>query len=71
MGIGKGEIKNLIELEPLVVGRREDAFDVGLALGGEGRVWEDKVQTSGDLFRPLPHHLRPHDRPAGAEAVEA
>ncbi|RWW27252.1 hypothetical protein BHE74_00047493 [Ensete ventricosum] len=51
--------------------RREYAFDVGLALGGKGRVGEDEVQSADYLLRPLPHHLRPHDRAAGAEAMEA
>jgi len=62
---------DLVELEPLVVRRVEDALDVGLALGGERRVGEDEVEARGDVGGPLPQHLLAHDLGAGAEAVQA
>jgi len=62
---------DLVELEPLVVRRVEDAVDVGLALGGAGRVGEDEVEARGDVGGPLPQHLLAHDLGAGAEAVQA
>jgi hypothetical protein len=62
---------DLVELEPLVVGRVEDSLDFGLALGGEGRVGEDEVEARRDVGGPLAEHLLAHDLGAGAEAVEA
>ena len=67
----RGGEADLVELEPLVVGRVEDALDFGLALGGEGRVGEDEVEAGRDLGGPLPHDLLPHDLAAGPEAVQA
>lgn len=67
----RGRAADLVELEPLVVGRVEDALDVGLALGGEGRVGEDEVEARGDVGRPLAEHLLAHDLGAGAEPVQA
>ena len=62
---------DLVELEPLVVGRVEDAVDVGLALGGERRVGEDEVEARRDVGGPLAEHLLAHDLGAGAEPVQA
>jgi len=66
-----GRRADLVELEPLVVGRVEDAVDVGLALGGERRVGEDEVEARGDVGGPLAEHLLAHDLGAGAEPVQA
>lgn len=68
---GRRRRADLVELEPLVVGRVEDALDVGLPLGGERRVGEDEVEARRDVGGPLPHHLLPHDLPARPEPVQA
>ena len=69
--LGWGGDADLVELEPLEVGPVEDALDVGLALGEEGRVGEDEVEARGDVGGPLPHDLLPHDLAAGPEPVQA
>lgn len=57
-------------MEPLVVGRRENPFDIGFALTRERGVEVDEIELLEDGIRPFPDLLL-HDLTARTEAMEA
>lgn len=66
----EGGLVHLVVLEPLIVGRIVDAFNVGLALRREETVREDEVNPPKEGLRPLTY-LCLEDLSAGPEPVQA
>lgn len=61
---------NLVELEPFVIRRIENAFHVGFPLRRVRRVDEYKVELVEDGFRPFRVNLFPQDFTARPESMK-
>jgi len=61
---------DFIELKPLVIGRIEEAFDIGLALGGKRGVDEDKIKLLANRVRPFMNLLL-QNLGAGSKPMQA
>ena len=62
---------DLIELEPLIIRRIENSFNIGFSLARKRGVGENKIQFIEHRFRPFCGELFPDDFGAGAESMEA